>query len=75
MAIKSFQRYEKKFIISDYQYRLLIPRLLEFMEPDRYCKDGETYSIYNIYYDTDNDDVIRHSISKPFYKEKLRLRS
>ena len=75
MAIKSFHRYEKKFIISDYQYRLLIPRLLEFMEPDRYCKDGETYSIYNIYYDTDNDDVIRHSISKPFYKEKLRLRS
>lgn len=75
MAIKSFQRYEKKFIISDYQYRILIPRLLEFMEPDGYCKDGKTYSIYNIYYDTENDDVIRHSISKPFYKEKLRLRS
>jgi hypothetical protein len=45
------------------------------MEPDKHCKDGKNYTIYNIYYDTDNNDVIRHSISKPYYKEKLRLRS
>jgi len=36
---------------------------------------GENYSIYNIYYDTENSDVISHSISHPYYKEKLRLRS
>lgn len=45
------------------------------MNPDKYCKNNNTYSIYNIYYDTKNNDVIRHSISKPYYKEKLRLRS
>ena len=45
------------------------------MDPDEHCKSGKNYNIYNIYYDTDNSDVIRHSISKPYYKEKLRLRS
>ena len=75
MAIKSFKRYEKKFLINKEQYNNLIPRLLEYMNPDEHCKSGKNYSIYNIYYDTNNDDIIRHSISKPYYKEKLRLRS
>ena len=33
------------------------------------------YSLYNIYYDTEDYSVIRHSVSKPAFKEKLRLRS
>ncbi|MBP1743118.1 MAG: hypothetical protein H6Q58_96 [Firmicutes bacterium] len=75
MAIKSFKRYEKKYILDRQQYDRLVPRLLEHMNPDEYCSSGGTYNIYNIYYDTDNSDVIRHSVSKPYYKEKLRLRS
>ena len=75
MAIKSFKRYEKKFLINESQYNELIPKLLDYMNPDKYCQNNNTYSIYNIYYDTENNDVIRHSISKPYYKEKLRLRS
>ncbi|MCR4943723.1 MAG: polyphosphate polymerase domain-containing protein [Clostridium sp.] len=75
MAIKSFKRYEKKFILTKEQYDKFIPRILEFMEPDKHCRNGRNYNIYNIYYDTNNNDVIRHSISKPYYKEKLRLRS
>ena len=75
MAIKAFQRYEKKFILNKEQYKALIPKLLEYMDPDEHCRNGQTYNIYNIYYDTYNDDVIRHSINKPYYKEKLRLRS
>jgi hypothetical protein len=75
MAIKSFKRYEKKFILNKEQYNNLIPRLLQYMNVDEHCKSGQNYSIYNIYYDTKNNDVIRHSISKPYYKEKLRLRS
>lgn len=31
--------------------------------------------IYNIYFDTVDDAVIRKSTGKPYYKEKLRLRS
>jgi len=75
MAIKSFKRYEKKFLLNKEQYNSLIPRLLQYMNPDEHCKSGKNYSIYNIYYDTENNDVIRHSISNPYYKEKLRLRS
>ena len=41
---------------------------------DDHCVNN-SYSIYNIYYDTDDNSVIRHSISKPYYKEKIRLRS
>lgn len=74
MAIKSFKRYEKKYLLTQSQYDNLIPRLLEYMEMDKHCVNN-SYSIYNIYYDTDDNSVIRHSISKPYYKEKLRLRS
>ena len=75
MAIKSFKRYEKKYLLNKTQYDDLVERLSEYMDSDEHCKDGKNYSIYNIYYDTADNQVIRHSISKPYYKEKLRLRS
>ena len=49
--------------------------LLEYMELDPYCLNGNEYRIYSIYYDTVNHDVIRQNSSKPVYKEKMRLRS
>lgn len=42
---------------------------------DANCRDGAMYTIYNVYYDTDNDKIIQKSLSKPYYKEKLRMRS
>ena len=45
------------------------------MNPDAYNRNGEAYRISNIYYDTENDQLIRASIEKPVYKEKLRLRA
>lgn len=75
MAIKSFQRYEKKFILNENQYKKLLPILYEYMNEDKFCKNGENYNIYSIYYDTFDNQVISHSINKPYYKEKLRLRS
>lgn len=74
MAIKTFKRYEKKYLVTKEQYDLLIPKLLEYMNIDEHCIRGKNYSIYSIYYDTEHNDVIRHSISRPYYKEKLRLR-
>ncbi|MDV4151058.1 polyphosphate polymerase domain-containing protein [Clostridium sp. AL.422] len=75
MAIKAFKRFEKKFILNESQYKSLLPILYKYMNADKYCKDGNNYNIYSIYYDTDDNQVIRHSINKPYYKEKLRLRS
>lgn len=75
MAITTFERKEIKFLINMEQYEKLLERLTEYMEYDKFCVGGNEYGIYNIYYDTPDDFLIRESLSKPFYKEKIRLRS
>lgn len=75
MAELIFSRYELKYIITDELFRLLRQELSGYMEADEYSRDNCTYSICNIYYDTPANDIIRNSIEKPVYKEKLRLRS
>lgn len=75
MAIEVFNRYEKKYRITDECYKRLRERLMEYMEPDAHSRNGEFYTICNIYYDTVHNDLIRRSQEKPIYKEKLRLRS
>ena len=71
-AIKqSFERYEKKYFLTPMQYRLFREKLLCFVKADDY----PTYTLCNIYYDTDDYRLIRASLEKPMYKEKLRVRS
>ena len=67
----SFQRIEKKYFISPAQMEALLNVMRRYMTADRY---GE-YAIGNIYCDTDNFRLIRASLEKPAYKEKLRVRS
>lgn len=66
-----FKRYELKYLLTREQKQILLDAMHSYMIPDNY---GRT-TIRNIYYDTDNYRLIRHSIEKPLYKEKLRLRS
>lgn len=66
-----FQRIEKKYHLSGEKYWSLIQSLKPYMQMDEYGR----HTICNIYYDTPHYDLIRHSIEKPPYKEKLRLRS
>lgn len=75
MAIEVFNRYEKKFLVEQEKVDILTERLSEYMEIDKYNRDGRMYTICNIYYDTPDDELIRRSIEGPVYKEKLRLRS
>lgn len=75
MSIKTFKRLEKKYLLTMEQYEELRKRMEPYMTYDEYCPDGALYSIYNIYYDTDDYRLIRASLAKPYYKEKLRLRS
>lgn len=75
MAIRTFQRREVKFLLNQAQFEGLLPVIHEYMNPDKYCVDGKEYGIYNIYYDTPDSFLIRQSLEKPYYKEKLRLRS
>lgn len=77
MAVFTFERYEKKYLVSMQQEIRLIDFLTNEMEMafDAYCLDGRVYSIYNIYFDDDNNSIINASLARPKFKEKLRLRS
>ena len=74
MAIEVFDRFEKKYILDHADACRLHEALLSYMDPDAHNIDGRDYTISNIYYDTDFNDLIRTSLAKPIYKEKLRLR-
>lgn len=75
MAIATFKRYEKKYLITKEKLDKIMPVLMEHMDLDPFCVKGGEYRIYSIYYDTINHDVIRQNSSKPYYKEKMRIRS
>lgn len=75
MAQRVFKRYELKFRMNKGQKNAIIKELQNHMEMDPYCQTNGCYMIYNLYFDTDTDEIIRKSIQKPYYKEKLRLRS
>lgn len=70
-AITVMKRYEMKYILTKEQLTFLRKSLYGHMDIDQY---GKT-SIASIYYDTPDYRLIRASIEKPSYKEKLRLRS
>ncbi len=66
-----FKRYELKYMLTPEQKAKVLAVMKPYMELDKY---GRT-TIQNIYYDTDTFLLIRRSIEKPVYKEKLRVRS
>lgn len=72
MAYQSvFERYEFKYMLDREQKEKILKAIEPYMALDKY---GRT-TIRNIYFDTDDYRLIRHSIEKPVYKEKLRIRS
>ena len=75
MAIEVFNRYEHKYLLDSDTYKSVIAEMDKNMELDAYNIRHKPYTIANIYYDTDDDYLIRNSLAKPEYKEKLRLRS
>lgn len=66
---------EKKYRMNQATYQKILPIIEENMGEDSHCLGGKSYRICNLYYDTPGDDVIRQSLKKPFFKEKLRMRS
>lgn len=71
MAKKIFERIEKKYLVPKSKYEELMQEINKHMILDAYGK----HTISNIYFDTRNFYLIRHSLEKPLYKEKLRLRA
>ncbi len=66
-----FKRYEMKYMMTRRQKKAVLEAMLPYMKLDEF---GHT-TIRNVYFDTDNYILVRHSIEKPVYKEKLRIRS
>lgn len=75
MAIEVFNRYENKYLMDTKLFYDIYNRLLAYMEPDAYNRNDKFYAISNLYYDTDQHTLIRTSLAKPKYREKLRIRA
>ena len=71
MAVTVMQRYEMKYLLSGAQTDYFRRALEGHMKIDEY---GMT-SIASLYYDTPDARLIRASLEKPAFKEKLRARS
>ena len=67
----TFQRYEFKYLMDYRQLKAVLTAMDPHMVPDEYSHS----SIRNLYLDTPNYRLIRRSLEKPIYKEKLRVRS
>lgn len=66
-----FKRYELKYLLTPLQKERLLTVMAPHMQIDQFGRS----SIRNLYFDTDTWRLIRNSLEKPVYKEKLRLRS
>ncbi len=75
MAIEVFNRHEQKYLLDEETFRKVLAVMDEHMALDKYNIEHKPYTISNIYFDTEDNHLIRTSLSKPKYKEKLRLRS
>lgn len=67
----TFKRYEMKYLLNRQQKACVLQMMSPYMALDEYGRG----SIRNIYFDTEDFRLIRRSLEKPVYKEKLRVRS
>lgn len=66
----NFERTERKYVLTPQQYNDLLDMSALHLVEDEF----KEFTVNNIYFDNDDNLLIRRSISKPMYKEKLRLR-
>ncbi|MCG8451994.1 MAG: polyphosphate polymerase domain-containing protein [Spirochaetales bacterium] len=66
-----FERKEIKYLLTKQQYQSLMKSIKSHVLPDIHPQ----YCITNLYFDTPDHRLIRRSLEKPLYKEKMRLRS
>lgn len=66
-----FKRYEIKYMLTREQKK----RLCHLMKDEMIADEHGQSTIQSLYFDTPDYLLIRRSLDKPFYKEKLRLRS
>lgn len=65
-----FKRYELKYILDSAQYAAIKAEIEKRLCPDEFGRN----TVQSLYYDTPDNRLIRASIEKPAFKEKLRVR-
>ncbi|MBQ9029760.1 polyphosphate polymerase domain-containing protein [Candidatus Saccharibacteria bacterium] len=70
-AQEVFRRVETKYILTPAEFKALLEIIAPYIEKDRYFKATNC----SVYYDTDSRYLAIHSMEKPLYKEKIRIRS
>ena len=70
MADFVFKRYELKYLLSFEQYLAVRAEIKKRLSPDKFGVN----TVQSLYLDTDDYRLIRESVEKPVFKEKLRLR-
>ena len=71
MQSNTFERFEEKYLLNAAQYQAVLTGLRGRMQPDLFGRS----MVSSIYYDTEDYRLIRASLDKPDYKEKLRVRA
>lgn len=66
-----FKRYELKYLLNPEQKAAVLAAIAPYMSLDQYGRS----TVRNLYFDTKDYRLIRRSMDKPLYKEKLRIRS
>lgn len=65
-----FKRYELKYILDSAQYAAIKAEIEKRLSPDEFGRN----TVQSLYYDTPDNRLIRASMEKPAFKEKLRVR-
>ena len=71
MYENNFNRIEQKYLLTKNQYKSLFNKINEYIEKDKYYNS----KICNVYFDNEQEEMITHSIEKPVFKQKVRIRS
>lgn len=71
MIQEVFRRKEVKYLLSEKQYRELLEMISPYLEKDEYFQETNC----SVYFDTAGRYLAIHSLEKPLYKEKIRVRS
>ena len=71
MAQQIFRRTEIKYILSEEKIKSLMWLIEPYLKKDQYFKSTNC----SVYYDSKNRYLAIHSLEKPLYKEKVRIRS
>jgi len=66
-----FKRVEQKYLLTPNKWEQLYQKINDNLTKDKFYSS----TICNVYFDSNDNDLIIDSLEKPIYKEKVRLRS